>query len=372
MRSSDPDKVPGVLQKEAQDFGVKVERVILIYFQNKYTRKKYGTNVHFVTIPSIHPKTPLRYAISILLSYFISFPLLLIISSKYKINLIRADDPIITGIPCVVACKLLRIKSLVCMYGNIEEVVRYKIGFESKANLIIVPIVNLLQKITLKLSHGCIVMNKALAEIAKRYGAKAVFQTFPNIDLSIFQSKNGDREISRRLRVIFVGRLEREKGPLNVLKVAEKLRDVDFTIIGYGSQGDLMTQIIEEKKLSNVKMLGVVSHSEMSKVYQNADVLILPSYSEGMPIVMLEAMASEMPVIVSDVGAVSEILVDGDGGFIVPVGDIEAIVSKISLFTRDRKLIESLGKRGRNNILSRFRNFIDNQIQIYEEILRLR
>jgi glycosyltransferase involved in cell wall biosynthesis len=212
-------------------------------------------------------------------------------------------------------------------------------------------------------------MNRKLAEIAEKYGAKKVFHTFPNIDLSLFQPKDRSTELSRKLRVIFVGRLEREKGPLNVLKVAEILRDVEFIIVGYGSQMDLMVQIIKEKDLSNVKMLGVVTHSDISKFYKDADILLLPSYSEGMPIVMLEAMASEVPVIVSDVGAVSEILDVNNGGFVVPMGDINAIVSKINTFVKDRKLILSLGKRGRKNVLTRFKDFIDNQIQIYEKIL---
>jgi glycosyltransferase involved in cell wall biosynthesis len=371
MRSNDSEKVPGVLRKEAQDFGVKLERVILIYFQNKYTRKKYGTNVHFVTIPSINPKTPFRFAASILLSYFISFPVLLYISSKYRINLIRADDPVITGIPSVVTCKLLRIKAIVCMYGNIEEVVRYKIGIESKFNRMVVPIVNSLQKTSLRLSHGCIVMNEKLVKIAHKYGAREVFQTFPNIDLSIFQPKNSGLDATRKLRVVFVGRLEREKGPLNVIKVAERLRDVEFIVAGYGSQTLLMEHMIEEKNLSNVKMLGVVSHTEIRKVYQDADILLLPSYSEGMPIVMLEAMASELPVIVSDVGAVGEVLGNNNGGFAVPVGDIDAIVSKINIFIKNRNLVLTLGKKGRASVLTKFTGFIDNQIQIYEKILGL-
>lgn len=368
MRTQDLSNVPGVVLKEMVDFGESLEHVTLLHFHREYKVIKLTHNVSVFTIPYIKPITSLRFATSIFVSYFISIPVLMRIALQYKINLFRADDPLMTGLPCILVSKILNIRCVVSMYGNIEEVIAYKIGKQKKIISILLPLVRKVIKYVVSRSAACIVVSTALEVIAKGFGARKVWLTYPNVDLSIFSGRK-TTSVNRTFTVLFVGRLEPEKGPFNFLEVASILNNLEFIVAGYGSLQDEMSRIIKEKKLANVKLLGSVNHSDLPKLYDSVDVLLLPSYSEGIPIVMLEAMASELPVIVSKVGAVSEILEDGNGGFAVTPGNTDEIVSKIKLLLEDKDLAKNVGKRGRSNVISKFNNFIPTQLRLYCSIM---
>jgi len=370
MRTKDLSQVSGVLPKEAKDMGEILDEVVLVHFHKRYHKRILKENVHLITLPYIDPKTPLRFGISIFVSYLISIPILLKIALEYKINLFRADDIIISGLPCIIISKLLGIHCIVSIHGDLEEVISYKIGPKKKIISVVLLIINKIGKMVVSSADGCIVVNKKLETVArKKYGSRRVLLTYPNIDLSIFGQTESDEIQTRNFTILFVGRLEPEKGPINVLKVAESLRNVDFLVVGDGSLKNEMDRIIKEKKLFNVKLLGVIPHSILPKLYRSADVLLLPSYSEGLPIVMLEAMASELPVIVSNVGAVGEILKQNEGGFAVSPGNIEEILSKVSLLQKDKHLRSSIGRRGKTNVTSHFSDFVNTQVHLYKSVI---
>jgi glycosyltransferase involved in cell wall biosynthesis len=369
MRSKSTSQIPGALLKEATDIGECLEHIVLIHFHSRYTNKVLRDNVNIVTIPYIDPKTPAKFTLSILSSYFLSFPILLRVALKHKITLFRADDILISGLPCLLISKILKLKCLVSLHGDLEEVISYKIGKDKKILPLVLAVVHKILKFVIPKADGCIVVNKKLERLAQDYGSRRVMLTFPNIDLSIFRPRNAQEHQARNFTVLFVGRLEPEKGPLNILKVAAVLNDIKFLIAGYGSQQEEIEKIIKQRNLSNVKLLGTVNHALMPRVYHSVDVLVLPSYTEGMPIVMLEAMASEVPVIVSDVGAVGEILKDNNGGFAVQPGCIEDIVSGIKRLSEDRCLAVELGIKARRNVISQFNEFISTQIKLYQRTM---
>ncbi|MGB9961592.1 glycosyltransferase family 4 protein [Halobacterium sp. MBLA0001] len=117
--------------------------------------------------------------------------------------------------------------------------------------------------------------------------------------------------------VLFVGRLVEGKLPGDAVAAVSRLarnRDVKLFVAG---EGALRSELEDE----HVEFLGQLPYKEMPSVYRSADVLILPSRAEGLPRVVLEAMASGVPVVVSDLEQVAPVV--GDGGVAVPVGDIE-------------------------------------------------
>jgi glycosyltransferase involved in cell wall biosynthesis len=370
MKSKDISIAQSSLLKEITEYGKVFERVVLIYFHKKYSDRTLNDNVEIITLPYIEPKSSLMFAISILASYFISIPILLRVILKYKINLVRADDVVTSGLPCVLVSKILQVRSVVCLLGDVEDVIRYKIGVKSRFLKLVIPLVRKIERFVISNSDGSIVVAKNLQDTAKNFGSKRSFLTYPNMDLSIFGPRTEFYTAKTNLTVLYVGRLEPEKGPLNVLKVAEILKDVNFVIVGYGSLELEIRKIINEKKIANVELLGLVDHSELPKLYREADIFLLPSYSEGLPVVMIEAMTSELPVIVSNVGAVNEVLQGNNGGFVVSIGNTEEIVSKIKIL-RDPNLRRDLGRKGRINVLSRFGNYIGAQVSIYTKLVNV-
>lgn len=169
----------------------------------------------------------------------------------------------------------------------------------------------------------------------------------PNaIDLNEFHHNN-----CADLNVLFIGRLESWKGLTVFLKMAkiigEKREDVNFIIIGKGNISKYVT--IEASHLRNVKFLGFVPRSTIINLLSDATVLVLPSYGiEGLPTVCLEALAAEVPVVASNVGGTSEIVLDGETGYLFPPGNVHLCAEKVLKLLANDTLRRRMGKHGRN------------------------
>ena len=126
----------------------------------------------------------------------------------------------------------------------------------------------------------------------------------------------------RAKRIGFVGRLSEEKGVVNLIHaiplVLDRQRDLEFTIIGDGPQYKEITGIVEADNLSSVvKLTGWVPHAELPEHMNEMQLLVLPSLTEGLPTIALEAMACGTPVLATPVGGVPELIRDGETGFIL-------------------------------------------------------
>lgn len=159
------------------------------------------------------------------------------------------------------------------------------------------------------------------------------------------------------LSVVFIGRLETWKGIQVFLEVAEAIcverDDVDFLVVG---DGNLRNQVEGQSKRScgkRIKFLGQVPNDEIATILSRASVLVLPSYVEGLPTVCLEALASEVPVVASDVGGVSEVIIDGETGYLFAPGDVNGCFEKIMRLLTDERLRTRMGRNGRS-LVNRF------------------
>lgn len=149
--------------------------------------------------------------------------------------------------------------------------------------------------------------------ISKKIPKSRIIQLPIGIDKGWVIQKNEIRNRST-ITFIFVGRFERRKGIIELSKAIKQLKvnQFEFHFIGYVPEN-------EKVKSSNIHYWGALSDVEkIKKLYQQSDVLVCPSYSEGMPTVILEAMASGLAVIASNVGAVSEQVSDKNGILIAP------------------------------------------------------
>lgn len=135
-----------------------------------------------------------------------------------------------------------------------------------------------------------------------------------------------EHTISRRLKsVVYVGHVKIKKGINEIFMAASKSKDIEFIVVG-------PIQELPEgiKQPSNVMLTGEVNHDQVASFMEKADVFLFPSYTEGFANVMLEAMASGLPIIASDVGANKE-LIEDQGGIIVPPKEYEPIISALAV-----------------------------------------
>jgi len=151
-----------------------------------------------------------------------------------------------------------------------------------------------------------------------------------------------------------VGRLTEQKNHFTILDVAEQLQhtNIRFEIAGEGELRDRLETEIEERELSNVKLRGFVN--DVPKFLSGLDIYFQPSHYEGLCITVLEAMATGLPIVGSDVGGISENVKHGQSGFLYDSTNVDAFTSTIRDLSQDRLLREKLGKAGRDTVKDSF------------------
>jgi glycosyltransferase involved in cell wall biosynthesis len=159
------------------------------------------------------------------------------------------------------------------------------------------------------------------------------------------------------LDLLFVGRFAFNKGLDVLVAVAERLvregrgAAVRFRLAG---DGPLLAAFRERGLPPNVELLGRVDDAALDALYRSCHALVLPTRFEGMPTVVLEAMARARPILVSDVGATAE-LVDAANGHLLPAGDADALHAAVSdLLARNRERLEAMGAESHRRALAHF------------------
>ena len=150
----------------------------------------------------------------------------------------------------------------------------------------------------------------------------------------------------------YVGRLSKEKGIFNFVKsikiMLEKEKNVKYLIIGSGELENSIKNYLNENKLNrNVKMINWVPHNELPSYFNELKLLVIPSYTEGLPNVMLESMACGTPVLATQVGSIPDIIADQETGFILKENSVECIsnnIEKVLSFSKLNKVSENTCK----------------------------
>lgn len=171
--------------------------------------------------------------------------------------------------------------------------------------------------------------------------------------------------------VLFLGRLGKRKGSYDLLKaIPNILKDVPDAIFYFGGDGDIeqSQRIIDENHLSeHVKLLGWVRADEKEKYLNTCSVFILPSYHEGMPIAVLEAMSYGLATISTNAGGIPQIIENGVNGIRIEAGDVDAIRDTITKLLTDDELKKKLGVTGQLSIEKKFsaKSTVEQLVQIY-------
>jgi glycosyltransferase involved in cell wall biosynthesis len=144
--------------------------------------------------------------------------------------------------------------------------------------------------------------------------------------------------------ILSVGRLSREKGHLDLIAALGRLRGRSFrlVLVGDGPERDPIEKLCAGLGLTDAVIL-TGRQQDVRPYYAMADVVALPSHSEGSPNVLLEAMAAGRAVVATAVGGVSEIATDGENALLVAASDSEAMASSIARLLDDEELRRRLG-----------------------------
>lgn len=180
-------------------------------------------------------------------------------------------------------------------------------------------------------------VSPAIAEELRARGIepRRVAMVANGVDSARFDGpRRGFDELPAGARVVgMVGRLIREKGPYCLLdaarRVLDRVPDAYFVFVGDGPERDALLQRAAELGVAGrVRMAGV--RGDMPGVYASLEVFTLPSFSEGMPMTVLEAMAAGVPVVATRVGAIPELLQPFGAPFLCAPGDAEGLAAALS------------------------------------------
>jgi len=139
-------------------------------------------------------------------------------------------------------------------------------------------------------------------------------------------------EFSKREKVVgYIGALSEAKGILNLVQAISKVLlmdgEVKFLIIGSGSLS-ISTRVFANAS-DGVEFLGWIPHDKLPEYLNRLQLLVLPSYTEGLPNIVIEAMACGVPVLATSVGAVPDIIIEGETGFTIDINSPESIARNI-------------------------------------------
>jgi glycosyltransferase involved in cell wall biosynthesis len=229
-------------------------------------------------------------------------------------------------IPMLVA-KMCRCQIILTMAGSLSKAMDIKDS--GLANII-----EYLSRYSYAISDKIVVYSPCLIDEwdLRDYESKIKIGHEHIVDISMFKPLTPIQERPRK--VGFIGRFSEEKGVLefveaisSVLKVED---DIQFIIIGEGKLHDFIKKIIETNKIEkNVTIRNWVDHGDLSYNLNELRLLLLPSRTEGLPNIMLEALACGTPVLASPVGAIKDYIIHGVNGYILVNNTPECIANSI-------------------------------------------
>ncbi|MCX7765547.1 MAG: glycosyltransferase family 4 protein [Candidatus Sumerlaeia bacterium] len=195
--------------------------------------------------------------------------------------------------------------------------------------------------------------SKGLRDLAALTLNEREILSIPNgVDLGIYQP-GGEKSPAESVRLLYVGRVSMEKRLDLLIEALAELKHLNWKlqIVGEGPVlKELKQQVIRTNLTARIEFTGWKSREELVKFYQQADVFVFPSTSEGMPNVVLEAMACGLPVITSKIPGCEELVEEGVNGFLIePRNKAHLIAGLIKLITSPEQR-RQLGEQSRKKV----------------------
>jgi glycosyltransferase involved in cell wall biosynthesis len=188
----------------------------------------------------------------------------------------------------------------------------------------------------------------------------------PGVELIPFSVAIGERTAAAedRSEILFVGRLVERKGVPVLIDAFREVADSiphDLVIIGDGPERPAIEERIRRLGLgSRVKVMGWVSAEEKDERYRRCSFFVLPAVydrhgdTEGLGVVMLEAMAFSKPVIASNAGGITDVVEEGVNGLLVPSGDAAALARALRFLATDEKARRRMGRNAKITVDEKF------------------
>ncbi len=186
-------------------------------------------------------------------------------------------------------------------------------------------------------------------------------------------------EIGKKDRILvgMVSRLLLEKGTEQFVRAAKQVLEVYpdtlFTLVGDGPHGPALQALSRELGMEN-NIIFTGQRRDMPGIFASLDIFALPSFNEGMPLVILEAMASKLPVVATKIAGIPELVLHEQTGLLIEAGDTAALRDSILRLIADRALRMKFGAHGQERVQQFYSREVmsRNYLRLYENLLQTR
>ena len=172
----------------------------------------------------------------------------------------------------------------------------------------------------------------------------------------------------RLFTILCVGRLTPAKGQVILIEACALLRDAGrifrLVMVGSGPDAQELRGIVSKNNLDELVIFtGDLNQAEVKGWYRESDVFALPSFAEGVPVVLMEAMASGVPCVTTRITGIPELIRDGIDGLLVTPSDVVELVNTVAVLMNDKSLRLKLGEAGRARVSDRY-NLQQNVVRL--------
>ena len=171
--------------------------------------------------------------------------------------------------------------------------------------------------------------------------------------INVLSSEHTRKGLCRPGNVLFVGKVTRHKGVHDLIEAARQIDKEYPDNVLFTLAGDVDDEFAGELP-ENMRLVGFADQESLDRLYKQANLLVLPSYHEGMPMVILEAMSYGLPVVSTSVGGIPQMVKHMETGLIIPPGDIKRLKESVIALIRDPGLANSFGNAGRKRCCEMF------------------
>lgn len=239
-----------------------------------------------------------------------------------------------------------------------------------------------LEKYFSKFTDVLITINKEDYNIAKQKFKAKKTEYVPGIGVDIPKFRDVSVDIVEKRKelgvpkdaflVLSVGEMSVRKNQEVVIKAISKTKkdDIYYVICGVGALEDYLKELAKKEGLEDRFILGG-HRRDIQEICKMADVFVFPSLQEGLPVALMEAMASGLPVIASDIRGNVDLIEDGKGGFLVNPYDVDRICDKINFIYNDKSMNESFREFNEEKIKNFGKDVVLSKMEeIYKEVLK--
>ena len=258
------------------------------------------------------------------------------------------------GVPLILTVHHLVLDQFMQKYSTLPQRIHYKTDLRwfTKASINIATMVTAVSHFTAEMVRK---------ELKYKCSIRIIYN---GIDTSRFIPAKKTRHSG--VKVLFSGNPTKRKGCQWLPAIAMKLSD--GITINY-TQGLRANHV--RLKAMNVKSLGRIPPKDMPSIYQMSDILLSPTVREGFGLAVAEAMACGLPVVASNCSSIPELVDHGKGGFLCPVGDVNAFANKINILADSPRLRKEMGEYNRAKVEKMFtvERMVNEYKELFEEVL---